>query len=75
MNQRASDLLFTWLTVKLGDGKDRTESSYSSIVREMIWLNNDITFKGKSLLYKNWIKSEILFIGNNSEGKRFLRNR
>ena len=57
--------------MKLGDGKDNTESSYNSIVKEMIWLNKDITFKGKFLLYKNWIKSDVLFIGDDSEGKRF----
>ena len=56
----------------VGDGKDSIESSYSSIVREIIWLNNDITFKGKSLLYKNWIKSDILFIGDIVKGNGFL---
>ena len=65
------DLLYTWFTVKLGDGKD-TESSYSSIVREIIWLNKDIMFKGKFLLYKNWIKSDILFIGDIVKGNGFL---
>ena len=38
----------------------------------MIWLNNYITFKGKSLLYKNWIKSDILFIGDIVKGNGFL---
>ena len=32
--------------------------------KSMIWINCDIKFKGKALLYKNWIKSGILFLGD-----------
>ena len=39
----------------------------------MIWLNCDIKFKGKALLYKYWITSGLLFLGDIVIGNRFLR--
>ena len=65
------DLLYTWFTVK-GYRKDNPESSYDNILREMIWLNNNIKFEREFLLYKNWVKSDILFIGDIVKGNSFL---
>ena len=39
----------------------------------MIWLNNNITFKKKLLWYKNWVNSDILFIGDIVKGNSFLK--
>ena len=55
------DLLCTWFTVKQVNYVKDIQHTYGSVTKEMIWLNCDIKFKGKALLYKNWIKSGILF--------------
>ena len=40
----------------------------------MIWLNNDITFRGNVLCFRNWIRSNILFIGDIVSNNRLLNN-
>ena len=66
------DLLCTWFTVKQVNYVKDIHHTYGSVTKEMIWLNCDIKFKGKALLYKNWIKSGILFLGDIVIGNRFL---
>ena len=40
---------------------------------EMIWLNKIVMYKGKMLFsYRNWINSDILFVGDLMDGKSFL---
>ena len=66
------DLLCTWFTVKRVNYVKDIHHTYGSVTKEMIWLNCDIKFKGKALLYTNWIKSGILFLGDIVIGNRFL---
>ena len=32
--------------------------------KEMLWLNTHIRYRGEMLLFKNWIKSNIIFVGD-----------
>ena len=34
------------------------------IYKEMLWLNTHIRYRNEMLLFKNWIKSNIVFVGD-----------
>ena len=68
------ELLYTWFSVKQATNLNKEQLSYKCVLREVIWLNKDITYKGSVLLYKNWIKSNVLFIGDIVSKNGFLSN-
>ena len=68
------ELFYTWLTVKQATNSEKKQLSYKGVLGEMLWLNKDITYKGSVLLYKNWIRSNILFIGDVVSTNGFLNN-
>ena len=70
------ELFYTWFTVKQAAAvnTDRKQLSYNTVMSEMLWLNKDITYRGRVLMFRNWIRSNILFVGDIVGVNGFLRN-
>ena len=43
------ELFYTWFTVKQAVNTDRKQLSYRTVMSEMLWLNKDITYRGRVL--------------------------
>ena len=42
----------------------RVLNKSSDICKEIIWLNTNIKYGGEMLLFRNWIDSNIIFVGD-----------
>ena len=52
----------TW--IKMGGGQTKTLSHFAKIRKQLIWGNKFIMFKNKSLMFDNWINSDIIYIND-----------
>jgi hypothetical protein len=50
--------------VEFGDGKAKTPTNFREIRNQNIWGNKYIKFNNKSLIYKNWIDSILLYVND-----------
>jgi hypothetical protein len=58
-------LLKTWIQFKqLPDNQSKLSKTYYNIRNEIIWGNKFIKVKNKTIIFKNWIDSDILFIND-----------
>ena len=57
------DLLQTWIQFK-NTFDNKRPTTFSEIRKEIIWNNKYIKNRGKSLCFKSWIKSGIIFIND-----------
>ena len=56
------EIIKTWIKYK--NTEKHIPLNYSNIRQQIIWGNQDIMLKGKSLLFKNWIKSNIMYMND-----------
>ena len=56
------ELTKTWIKYK--NTNDNIPVNFRNIRQEVIWGNKYITLKGKSLLFTNWIKSNLIYIND-----------
>ena len=61
-----SEMLFTYFSFReiIFLTNKRVLSKSSDICKEILWLNANIKYGGEMLLFKNWIKSNIIFVGD-----------
>jgi hypothetical protein len=60
-----TDIFDIFLTFKSQQkNPDTSPIKYHTIRQQIIWGNNQIKFKGKSLIFKHWISSNIIFIND-----------
>ena len=52
------EILQTW--IKMGGGQTKTLSHFAEIRKQLIWGNTFILFKNKSLMFDNWINSDLI---------------
>jgi hypothetical protein len=50
--------------VKFGGGQTKTPTNFREIRNQNIWGNKYIKFNNKSLIYKNWIDSNLLYVND-----------
>ena len=55
----------------MGGGQTETLSHFAEIRKQLIWGNKFIMFKNKSLMFDNWINSDLIYINDilNEKGK------
>jgi hypothetical protein len=55
----------------MGGGQTKTLSHFAEIRKQLIWENKFIMFKNKSLMFDNWIHSDLIYINDilNEKGK------
>jgi hypothetical protein len=56
------EILQTWK--KMGGGQTKTLSHFAEIRKQLIWGNKFIMFKNKSLMFDNWINSDLIYIND-----------
>ena len=56
------EILQTW--IKMGGGQTKTLSHFAEIRKQLIWGNKFIMFKNKSLMFNNWINSDLIYIND-----------
>ena len=56
------EILQTW--IKIGGGQTKTLSHFVEIRKQLIWGNTFIMFKNKSLMFDNWINSDLININD-----------
>ena len=56
------EILQTW--IKMGGGQTKTLSHFAEIRKQLIWGNKFIMFKNKSLMFDNWINSDLIYIND-----------
>ena len=56
------EILQTW--IKMGGGQTKTLSHFAEIRKQLIWGNKFILFKNKSLMFDNWINSDLIYIND-----------
>jgi hypothetical protein len=56
------EILQTW--IKMGGGQTKTLSHFAEIRKQLIWGNKYIMFKNKSLMFDNWINSDLIYIND-----------
>ena len=56
------DIIKCWINVHKNSFSG--VSNFENIRKQLIWGNKHITFNKKSLIFKNWIKSNILFVND-----------
>ena len=56
------EILQTW--IKMGWGQTKTLSHFAEIRKQLIWGNKFIMFKNKSLMFDNWINSDLIYIND-----------
>jgi hypothetical protein len=54
------EILQTW--IKMGGGQTKMLSHFAEIRKQLIWGNKFIMFKNKSLMFDNWINSDLIYI-------------
>ena len=50
--------------VEFGGGQTKTPTNFREIRNQNIWGNTYIKFNNKSLIYKNWIDSNLLYVND-----------
>lgn len=45
----------------MGGGQTKTPTHFAKIRKQLIWRSKFIMFKNKSLMFDNWIKSDLIF--------------
>jgi hypothetical protein len=50
--------------VEFGGGQTKTPTNFREIRNQNIWGNKYIKFNNKSLIYKNWIDSNLLYVND-----------
>jgi glyceraldehyde-3-phosphate dehydrogenase/erythrose-4-phosphate dehydrogenase len=62
------NLLKSWISI---NKYTKISIYFRTIINEIIWVNQHIKFKNKSLIYINWINDGIIFINDiiDHEGK------
>ena len=58
----SGEILQTW--IKMGGGQTKTLSHFAEIRKQLIWGNKFIMFKNKSLMFDNWINSDLIYIND-----------
>jgi hypothetical protein len=48
----------------MGGGQTETLSHFAEIRKQLIWGNKFIIFKNKSLMFDNWINSDLIYIND-----------
>ena len=48
----------------MGGGQTKTLSHFAEIRKQLIWGNKCIMFKNKSLMFDNWINSDLIYIND-----------
>ena len=48
----------------MGGGQTKTLSHFAEIRKQLIWGNKFIMFKNKSLMFDNWINSDLIYIND-----------
>ena len=56
------EILQTW--IKMSGGQTKTLSHFAEIRKQLIWGNKFIMFKNKSLMFDNWINSDLIYIND-----------
>jgi hypothetical protein len=56
------EILQTW--IKMGGGQTKTLTHFAEIRKQLIWGNEFIMFKNKSLMFDNWINSDLIYIND-----------
>jgi hypothetical protein len=56
------DVMKSW--IRCGGGHVKQPTTYYDIRQQVLWGNKHITFKGKSLVFKNWIDSKIITVND-----------
>jgi hypothetical protein len=57
------DIIMCW--VKTGEGQLPSSKYFANIRKQLIWGNKYIKVKGKSLLFNNWINSNLILLKAN----------
>ena len=50
--------------IKIGGGQTKTLTHFAEIRKQLIWGNKFIMFKNKSLMFDNWINSDLIYIND-----------
>ena len=56
------EIIMCW--VKTGGGQLPNSKHFANIRKQLIWGNKYIKVKGKSLLFNNWINSNLIYIND-----------
>jgi hypothetical protein len=48
----------------MGGGQTKTVSHFAKIRKQLIWGNTFILFKNNSLMFDNWINSDLIYIND-----------
>jgi hypothetical protein len=56
-------------------GQTKTLSHFAEIRKQLIWGNKFIRFRNKSLIFDNWINSDLIYINDIlNENKEYILN-
>ena len=48
----------------MGEGQTKTPTHFAEIRKQLIWRSKCIMFKNKSLMFDNWINSDLIYIND-----------